>query len=265
MPLFVRSSLFFFGPWPWWWFLQCFQKNSTLERTNWLLQVAGLCGFNGFCNILIGFHGQHEVYSTNGARPLLETHWSFSVSWSSVPHHPSTFPGGVAWWCLWGWFKALQDLLTDFITEANNNHFCCTCGLLGRQDGHVWNFLFFPCGQVHTWECVSMSLNRMSMNTAWRGKNGAAHCVGADKRRLVFWSGSELAKWPCELCLLLSSTEYKGYSWVPEASFSWPCFVGSPLGPFRVSNTYLGGDIQVISAPDYQWLCCPLGQKLHNA
>lgn len=44
-----------------------------------------------------------------------------------------TFPGRVAWWCLWGWFKAVQNLFSGFITEANKNHFCGACGPVGKM------------------------------------------------------------------------------------------------------------------------------------
>ena len=70
---------------------------------------------------------------------------------------PAAFPGGVAWWCLWSWFKALQNSLNDFITETNNNYVCCTWGPVGREQGHVRHFLFLAFGQVPTWEATSMT------------------------------------------------------------------------------------------------------------
>lgn len=88
--------------------------------------------------------------SISCARPLQETHWSAWVSLPGVPYLTilPLFCGGVAWWHLR--LKALPNLFSDFITEANNNHLCCTCGPVGRQDGHVWNFLFFTFGELHT-------------------------------------------------------------------------------------------------------------------
>lgn len=46
----------------------------------------------------------------------------------------------------------------------------------------MWNFLFFAFVQVHTWECISMTLNRVSTTTVCRGSSGAARCAGADER-----------------------------------------------------------------------------------
>lgn len=155
MPLFVGLSLLGFlvhdlGSD----FCSAFRRNSTLEQNNWLLQVAGLHGFLGFALWLDFMVSTRFIVFL--APVLCKRHTGlFLCPWSSVPPPPppAIFPEGVAWWCLWGWFKALQNLVSDFITETDNNRFCCMCGPVGKQNGHMWNFCFFAFGQVNTQKC----------------------------------------------------------------------------------------------------------------
>lgn len=174
---------------------------------------------------------------------------------------PPTFPGRVASWHFWGWFKALQNLFSGFITEANNNHFCCTCGQLTGWPrvatcGTSSSLPLARCltGRVSAW---------LSMEWAWTQpeEERAAHCrscweaLSGVEVALNLLSGHVNCIFPCHL---QGTKAVPGFS---EVSFSWPCFVVSPLNPFHISDTHLADHIQAVYTSDYQWLCCPWGRS----
>lgn len=110
----------------------------------------------------------------------------------------------------------------------------------------MWNFRFFAFGHVNIRECMSLTLNGMSMK---RKEWSSSLCRALNS--------SELAKCLWELICPYHLQSRKATLGFFEASFSWPCFVGSLLGPLGVSNAYLAGHIQVIYICDYylhMWL-----------
>lgn len=126
--------------------------------------------------------------------------------------------------------------------------------------GHVWNFLLFTFGQVLDWESVCMTFNGVSMNTAWRGKSSSLckscwEALSGVEVALNLLSGHVNCIYPCHL---QGTKAVPGFS---EVSFSWPCFVVSPLNPFHVSDIHLADHIQAVYTSDYQWLCCPWGRS----
>lgn len=120
---------------------------------------------------------------------------------TKVPHHPGYLFCMSCLATLMRLIYSSTNVLTDFITEANSNCFCCTCGLVGRQDGYVWNFPVFAFNQVCTWTCVLITYNSVSISRPLRKELRAPHSAGADETQ--WWYEVTLDfKWLCESLLL---------------------------------------------------------------
>lgn len=208
------------------------------------------------------------LHSFSSARPFQATHLSFycvpGILYVTIP---PTFLGGVAWWHLYEADLKLYKIYSMTLLQRQTITMSAAhVGQLAERRATCGTSSSLPLsrctpGSVSPW----LSIGWARPQSVEEGvEQLAVQELMRERLSVVFWSGFELAKWLCDLYLPISSTEYKGCSGFSEASFSWPRFGVSPLGLFCVSNTYLAGHIQVISASDYQWLCCPLRKMLCN-
>lgn len=184
----------FSGPWLWHWIFAVLSEGAPLWRRIGCYQCQGSMGF-GVLHYDWIFMVSRKFLAFL-APVLCKRHtlirWSFSVSleFCTSPFSLSflgelpgdTYEADLKLYKIYSVILLQRQTITISAVHVGQlANKMATCGISASLPLATWaSGTVCPC------------LNGMSMHTAWRGKNGAAHCAGA------FWSASELAKLPCE-------------------------------------------------------------------